>query len=68
MDEKCVCPCLLAEVLLTDLCFCKMCACLCVCLCVWAQTADQAAYARDRALKDTQSAQCLSQQPANQVT
>lgn len=65
----CVGLCLLAEFLLTDMCFCKMCACLCVLVpvCVWADTADQAAYARARALKDTQSAQCLSQQPANQI-
>lgn len=51
------------------MCFCKMCARLCVLVpvCVWAETADQAAYASARALKDTQSAQCLSQQPANQI-
>lgn len=36
-------------------------------VCVWAQTADHAARARARALTDTQSAQCLSQQPANQI-
>lgn len=51
------------------MCFCKMCARLCVLVpvCVRAETADQAAYASARALKDTQSAQCLSQQPANQI-
>lgn len=37
-------------------------------MCVWTQTADQAARARAPALTDTQSAQCLSQQPANQIT